>query len=360
MKKKHIIVAIGSGPSTLLALSMLDDKYEVYLLEKPAKNFILGKRILVSGNGRANFFNQKLTHLKEGKETLNYLSSINFAYTRDGDLYYPFFNRSECLHSLLINKITTNKNIHIIQALALKVNPNKNIVTILEEGVKKDLNYDYLIFAPGGRSYDRKDFDYNLINSLNVKYKPFKSCLCPIKVKEKIPDYLNKNRLRCNILLTGDNNILYKENNAEVLFKSDGLSGIGIFNSSLFIRQNEDKYKNFNITLDYSLYDGNSHILSNTIDSAPMFLRKYLKERKINYPNAIAFSFNDFYSFEDSQISYGGILLSERNPSTLSLLKYPNIFPIGEVMDNNFICGGYNMGNALIEGYIVGKELIIK
>lgn len=360
MKKKQIIVAIGSGPSTLLALSLLEDKFDIYLLEKPTKNFILGKRILVSGNGRANFFNENLTKIQEGRETLDYLSKIHFAYTLEGDLYYPFFKRSECLHSLLVNKITSNKNIHILQASALKVNTEKNTVSILEAGVKKDLNYDYLIFAPGGRSYDRKDFDYNLINSLNVKYKPFESCLCPIKVKEKIPDYLNKNRLRCTITLTGDDNILYIENNAEVLFKSDGLSGIGIFNSSLFIRQNENKYKNFGITLNYSLYDDNSHIPSDTIDSAPLFLRKYLKERKIKYPDVLTFSFKNFYSFEDSQISYGGILLSERNSSTLSLLKYPNIFPIGEVMDNNFICGGYNMGNALIEGYIVGKELLLK
>lgn len=166
--------------------------------------------------------------------------------------------------------------------------------------------------------------------------------------------------MRCTITLTGDDNILYIENNAEVLFKSDGLSGIGIFNSSLFIRQNENKYKNFGITLNYSLYDDNSHIPFDTIDSAPLFLRKYLKERKIQYPDVLTFSFKDFYSFEDSQISYGGILLSERNSSTLSLLKYPNIFPLGEVMDNNFICGGYNMGNALIEGYIVGKDLLLK
>lgn len=360
MKKKDIVVAIGSGPASLMALIALYDECEIYLIEKPAKNFILGKRILVSGNGRCNFFNEKLTLTREGREVLSYLSLLHFAYKKEGDLYYPFFNRSECLHSLLEKNITTNKNAHVIQALALNVNPDKNTVTILENGNKRDLKYDYLIFAPGGRSYDRHDFSYDLINSLNVQYKPFESCLCPIKVREKIPEYLNKNRLKCNITLFDSRRVLYEEKNAEVLFKSDGLSGIGIFNCSLYIRQYEHQSKAFNISLDYSTKDDGTRMKANTIVSAPSFLRQYIKAKGITYPESLLFTFKDFYPFEESQISYGGILLSERDPNTLALKKYPNIFPIGEVMDNNFPCGGFNMGNALIEGLKVGKELMYK
>lgn len=359
MQNKKVIVAIGSGPASVMALSVLNDEYEVFLIEKPAKNFILGKRILVSGNGRANFFNEDLMSWKYASDAFKYLTTkLQLAFTKDGKLYYPYFNRSECLHSIFDNKIRNNKSIHIVMGEALKVNPLNNNVVVLENGKEKILNYDYLIFAPGGRSYDRKDFNYNLLNSLKVKYRPFESCLCPIRTVEKIPSYLNKNRLHCTVSLYGDNNLVYKEE-GEVLFKEDGLSGICIFNSTVKIRETENKYKNYYYKLDYSMNNG-IQLKTNTLASAPSFLKQYLKEKKIKYLDPLIFNFKECYSFEDSQISFGGILQNERDDETFVLKKFNNIYALGETIDHNFFCGGYNIGVALTEGYICGKDLLKK
>ncbi len=352
MKKKKLAV-IGSGPASLMALSMLKDEFEVYLFEKPSRNNILGKRILVSGNGRANFFNEDLLVKKGAEEMLSYLRlNLHFAYSKEGKLYYPYFNRSECLHSVLIERISGNKNIHVLFSEVLSLLPQKNLLFYLKDGRKESLVYDICIFAPGGRSYDRDDFSYRLLDSLGVSYKAFEPLLCPVRVKEQIPSYLDKNRLRCALSLCCDKTTIYTEK-GEVLFKKDGISGICVFDSTLYLRKKFQKNKDYVYVLDYS--QGN--LGKEDVDSTPFFLKRYLKEKNILFPSPLSFTFLDFYPFSASQVSYGGILASERNED-LSLVKHRNIFALGEVMNNNYICGGYNMGNAMLEGFLCGKELI--
>lgn len=353
MKKKKTLALIGSGPSSLMVLSQLRDEYDVTLFEKPNKNFVLGRRILVSGNGRANFFNADLLSRPGAFEMLSFLKeSLHFRYVTEGKLYYPYFNRSECLQKVLISSIEKNPNVRVVDSAVVEVDPEKKKLIYLKDGKRTSFDYDYLVFAPGGRSYDRKDYSYDLLKSLKVSYKPFESLLCPVRVRERIPSYLDKNRLRCTLTLLEDNKPVFEEK-GEVLFKNDGLSGICVFDSTLTLREKEHEGKTFTYRIDYD--DGT--LRKDDLDSAPEFLRHYLSEKGISFPSPIYFTFEDFYPFENSQVSFGGILTSERNEN-LTLKKHPDIFALGEVMDNSYICGGYNMGNALLEGYLCGKELL--
>ena len=56
--KSFDTLVIGSGPAGLLSSIGHSHNSHVTLLEKPEKNNTLGKRILLSGNGRCNFFNE--------------------------------------------------------------------------------------------------------------------------------------------------------------------------------------------------------------------------------------------------------------------------------------------------------------
>ena len=350
MKKKTLAV-IGSGPAALMAVSLLKDTYDVFLFEKPSRTNTLGKRILVSGNGRANFLNEDLLSLEDARNMLSYLRNVlHFAYQTEGKLYYPYFNRSECLHSVLTRDLSSS--VHVLFSEVKEIHPERKTVSYLQDGKRKEQRYDYAIFAPGGRSYDREDFTYGLLDSLNVAYRPFESLLCPVKVKEKIPPYLDKNRLKVVLSLLWNGNEVFQEN-GEVLFKSDGISGICVFDSTLTIRHMENRGGTFTYTMDYS----KGLLLSRDLPSAPLFLKRYVEDRKLVFPQPLRVTYAGCYPFSSSQVSYGGILLSERNED-LSLKKHPEIYTIGEVMDKNFICGGYNMGNALMEGYRCGKELL--
>lgn len=357
MSNKKKLVIIGAGPSGVLAAILASESYNVILLERAGKNQKPLKRVLVSGNGRANFFNEDLLSEPYGAETLDYLvNTLGFNYRREGKLYYPFYNRSECLYDCLTQAMGERKvSIEYLDVTHIN-NKDKQVIGFTESSEKKTFLFDNLILAMGGAAYDRKSDNHVLLDDLSLTYHKFIPCLCPIKTKEKIPSYLKNQRLKCLLTLKSDSKTIYQED-GEVLFKEDGLSGICIFNATLKINEiNRSNSKaTFEFELKYDSIQGQS-IQNKSHSSLPRFLTKYLLERNIEYPNPLTFTFDSLYPLSESQIAFGGIDRNEID-ETYQLKKHAGIHAIGELLDYNYPCGGYNMGHSLIEGYIVGKRL---
>ena len=62
-------------------------------------------------------------------------------------------------------------------------------------------------------------------------------------------------------------------------------------------------------------------------------------------------------SFDSAQITNGGVKLSEINPNTMESLLVPNLYIIGELLDMNGICGGYNLTTCWISGILAGNYI---
>ncbi len=362
MAKSFDNLVVGGGIAGLMYAAIKSQKHKVTIIENPSKKNELGKRILVSGNGRCNFFNSKLLDertfdhfpfdavknivISDGKfyskELFECLISKGLAYRSEGDLIYPYFNRSECFHSFLLSLINYD-NCDFIFSHVDRI--DRTFKTV----IASDTSYSYknLVISTGGFSYDRA-VDYSLLDSLNVKYFKLKPALCPVQVVEKIPKYLVGNRLRGVISLFADDKCVYQED-GEVLFKEDGLSGIAIFNSTIWMHKFIDK--KLYITIDFTR-SGNDAIDRRIARSNyPEFLIRYLSENDLNLFKPLRFTFKQFYDFKFSQISDGGIDLKVLNPNNMTLSVDDNVQIIGEVLNQNFPCGGYNIGIALIEGY---------
>jgi predicted flavoprotein YhiN len=365
---KTDVLVIGGGPSGLICSILASGKRQVLLLDRPTRVNQLGKRILVSGNGRANFFNEELLNLKNypeyrflvqdeeknyAREFISFLEKEGFPYTKEGSLYYPYFKRSECLHSFLMERMNQVK---VLYGLAMKVFPKENRVLVLLDGRKVEISYRNLVVSIGGRSFDREDYSYDFLTSLNVNYLSYRSMLCPVRTKERIPAYLSKQRLRVRLHLLAQGKEIYTED-GEVLFKEDGLSGIAVFDSTKYLldEQRRNPKAEFAYVLDYS-FDGLKE--KDSLSSYPTFLRRYLEDEGLKPTKELFFHFQELYPFRESQASYGGILLSEIDEKSLTLRKYPNISCIGEMLDVNLKCGGYNMGMSLVEGYRIGRRLL--
>lgn len=365
------LVIIGGGISSLIPAIELSSKYHITIFDKKRKNDILARRILVAGNGRCNFFNEKLLNsdnydvfylhkLKDfffNREDFpnaffHYLTvKLSFSYYKEGDLYYPFFNRSESIYNFLISKIDSHVSVKFNDVI--KIDRIKKEVTYITNGKESVKPYDKIIFAPGGFSYDR-EVDYLLLDSLRISYRPFSPSLVPIKVREKTLSLKNQ-RLRGNCSLLVKGKIIYSEE-GEVLFKEDGLSGIVIMNLSLYINELlKDGYnkEEISIQIDFSRYQGFK--LISDLSAYPKFLIEYLNKNKIK-DSKLLFHFQDFYPFKDSQVSYGGINIELLNHN-FSLKEDKDLYAIGEVLDVNLPCGGYNIGSTLIESYIVMRDL---
>ena len=62
-------------------------------------------------------------------------------------------------------------------------------------------------------------------------------------------------------------------------------------------------------------------------------------------------------SFDSAQVCNGGVSLLEINPVTMESLLIDNLYIIGELLDVNGNCGGYNLTNCWISGMLAGKSI---
>lgn len=363
MIKSSDILVLGGGVSSIFPILL--GKKRITLINDGK----LFSRILISGNGRCNFFNEHIldkdndvlnlilnnSEINYPSEVLNYIKNeLHIDYYKKKDYYYPFFNKSECFYYPLITKINES-GFSSIDARAIRIDSKNKIVTYLKENKEEKIKYNKLIVATGGFSYLYKQ-DYSLLNSLDIKINEFKPSLCPIITKEKIPSYLFGTRLKgkATILVNG---IKKESEEGEILFKKDGLSGISIFNLTNYINKylRENKNNKIEIIIDYLNHDGYSSL---NFISYPEALRKYIKDKNLKENEMLKFTFSSLYSFKESQASYGGISLDEIDLTDFSLKKYKDIYVAGEIIDLNFRCGGYNIGYNMIEGYKVIKKIL--
>ncbi len=62
-------------------------------------------------------------------------------------------------------------------------------------------------------------------------------------------------------------------------------------------------------------------------------------------------------SFDKAQVCSGGVPLSEIDPRTMESKKSKGLYIIGELLDVDGDCGGYNLGFAWISGILAGKYI---
>ena len=350
------IVILGAGISGIFTSLQIKNK-KVTIFEKPSKNKSnILKRVLVSGNGRCNFFNDNIIKYLPSNlpkdlinKLFNYFDNNGFSYYKNNDgLYYPFFNKSECFYNFLMEEFD-KLNHQIIEDEIIRIDYINKVIYSKTRSFK----YNKLVIATGGRSYDRDNYSYSLLDSLGIKYYKFTPGLVPIVVKEKVDPALVDNKLKCVVELYIDKKKEYSED-GEIIFKKDGLSGICIFNVAYKINYflREKNKCEIKIRLNIFSHNNTTSSYEKSINSLPSFLKKI----KLINNNYLEYSFANFYDFKYSHTSFGGIDLKELNNS-YELVNRKDIFAIGEVLDSNYPCGGYNIGIALLEGLFLGEKL---
>lgn len=376
MKK---IAVIGGGPSGLSASYQIKKNhpdYEVFLIEKDAQ---LGKRIKVSGNGRCNLLNAHISekdyyHGDLIKSVLNYFSvyqedffaSLNLHLYQDEEgRVYPITNSSLTVQKAFITALKKNK-------VTIKYNEkyqsleNKNNKLLLTTNQETYL-VDEVIFATGGASYLYSEEDYyQIINSLDssLKINKLTPILCPLKVKEKVFKEAIGKRSKALVNLFKEDQLIFSEK-GEILFKKDGVSGIVIFNASRYITDNKSYTLKINFipevkrkTIEDELkHFSKEEVVESYVEEsiAKMILTRY----KDVYQGLSEFTLEIIgtYSLKDSQVTRGGISLEEVDLTDLSWKKDSRIHFVGEMLDVDGKCGGFNMYFALATGFLVGNKI---
>ena len=374
------ILIVGAGVSGIFLSIFLKSKNKNLNVLLFDKNNIIGKKLLATGNGRCNIGNKivndysyndlkisklmKEFSLKE-EELLNeygiFLRNLN-------NLMYPNSLSSKTLNNYLLNLLNKyNVELHLNEEV-IEYNDKKLISSL------NNYNYDKLIFSTGAKSMKSSGSDgkiFNLLKKHNYKINDLKPGLAPITLKENVKELENL-RLKGLIKLVSNNHKIYEEN-GEVIFKKDGISGISIFNINSIINRNN--IKDSKISLDLFPDTKEDDLFSKINDKYKVFgdifleslfgkqLHNYIKKQShsnlklyVHLLKNLEFNYKSSYDFDFSQVTLGGISLEEVNDN-FSSKKEKNIYFIGEVLDVDGLCGGYNIMFAIFSAFIVSNSI---
>lgn len=383
MKK---IAVIGAGPSGLMSIySLIEEQKDIEITLFEASDEI-GKRIKVSGNGRCNFFHLPLEYDKYSSPLYAqkfmelFLSKYKEIFENLGFIYYhdeegrcyPLSDSSKTIIHLF-NTFLEKNNIRVLLNTPIsKIEEKVNHVELAY--LDKKESFDDVILAVGGFSYL---YDYNAKTEFfernNLKLTSLSPSLTPIKTNKYLNKKLEGKRFKVCLSLTYKEQEVFKES-GEILFKKDGISGIVTFNlSSYLARRHLNTYKDYIIHIDFAPNlnkEQLKEILFNTNFSLEDNLsRLFIKELKdeliltkskdvIELIKNYKLTIYQLYPFSSSQVTSGGIPLD--NIKDFALIDAPRVYPCGEILDIDGVCGGYNIAFCFASGYIVAKELLKK
>ena len=385
---------LGQGVSGIFLALFLKNNNKDLDVTIIDKNSIPARKLLNTGNGRCNLANSDINEksynspfVKNVVDAFNsekIIETLNKRgiFTRNFNTFiYPYSlsARSFADYLIILAKEAKIKFVNDENFLDYHLENNKIIV----ETSKKKFTFDKFVFASGSNSASFLGGSSSVINCLEkhgYKINTLKPGLAPIRTIELTKNAENQ-KVKAKVTLIIDKKVIYEET-GEVLFKKDGLSGIVIFNCASMIARSS-KFKKATISLDlvpeYSFDEIYKILLENNSTSKCSVLNGFFTKTMSEYIRKEAgiknlssfttseikkiaqklknfeFTYKETYSFENSQVTVGGVDLNQINENFESK-KEKNIYLIGEILDAEGLCGGYNIMWAIASANQLAKN----
>ena len=393
------VIVIGGGASGLVSGIIAARKgAKVTIIER---NLKCGKKILLTGNGRSNFWNQqmdvsyyhssdinsfsKIFNSKKD-EVLDFFKSLGIVPKINNGYYYPYSNQANSILNALLNEL---------DLLNVKIETDEYVTDIIKKDKfyvytnKKEYSASKVILATGSKAFPKTGSDgngYLLAKKLGHTINTVLPSLVKLKGQENF--YKEIKGVRCEVELSLYEDLKkVKSEIGEVLFTENGISGICTYNlSGIVSRGLKDKRKE-EININFipwfkGLEEGfKEYILKQSNHTIIQVLEGFLnykianlilkltgiaakaKITEINLDKIIDLLMNfkieiiGTSDFSEAQVATGGIPLQEINPLTLESKKTKDLYLVGEILDVDGICGGYNLGFAWISGLLAGEGI---
>ncbi len=349
------IAVIGAGASGLFLSMLLKDKYDITIFERNKK---VASKLLASGNGRCNLLNKNINpgnynnpqFIKRLLDKVSFVDIYNIFKEKglemisdDEGRVYPLSNIS----STVLNILLENINAKIILNHTVKKITKNGSKYIIDDYLEE---FDYVVLGSGSIAslpIEKMESTYNYLNSLNILRTKLNPSLVGFKTKEGFKN-IQGVRVKALVKLYVDSKLICEER-GEVIFKNDGISGIVIMNMSSYY--NRCNKKNPYLVLD--ILEGlNDVYLKGALNP---LLYEYVIKNKIDVHNFLI-NIISTYDYTSSQVVSGGVPLFLINDN-FSLVNDNNIYLMGEMLDIDGVCGGYNMFFAFASSYVIAGVL---
>ena len=396
------IVIIGGGVSGIVsAIKSFNGRNRITILERNDKCL---KKLLLTGNGRCNYFNDdtsisnyhsmredlldKVINSDNMSRILDFYNELGIIPKIKNGYYYPFSNQASTVRDALMFEV---------MKLGISIKYNYLVEKIEHSNNKFIINdsivCDKVIIATGSCSYPKTGSDgmgYDFLRKFG--HNIIKPLPALVQLNSDFKYCRELSGIRSDVILS-----LYEDDEfisssvGEVQLTDYGISGICTFNLSHFVTRGldvgrkevikvnflpfiKDNYMEWFNTYSNKHNDKNIYmLLCNilnyklvkvilkvcSIDNETYYNELDYNSRSLLIDNLTNFKFNivSTKDFNFSQVCNGGVSLDEVNLSTFESLIVDGLYITGEVLDISGNCGGYNLICAVISGILVGDDL---
>ena len=255
---------------------------------------------------------------------------------------------------------------------------------------------DYIVFATGGKAcaiHGSNGSGYLLLKPFKHKLIDPRPGLVSIKTDANQVKSLSGIRVKANVkVYDKKKKQVTWEEAGEVLFKPDGLSGIVMMQASTYMQRNMGTYKILldlcpklseedlvnDLTRRYEMFKGFevAQLLTGIFNK--MVSLAILKKAKIDISGYVdkvtkkdilkiakvikdfEFDYNGTFDFDKAQVTIGGIDVNEVNKLSLESKKAENLYIIGELLDIDGECGGFNLHWAFASSVACANDIVYK
>ena len=411
------VLVIGGGASGLMAaIQAARSGAKVTLLEQ---NRQVGKKILVTGNGRCNLTNrdQELSHYRGSdsgfaaavlqqfglEETLEFFGGLGILVKDRNGYLYPYSDQASSVAEVLRMEA---------ERLGVKMALGNRILKLSAAGKGFEASTDgwtyegdACVLAAGSAAAPATGSDgsgYVLAESLGHRVVKPLPALVQLRCRERFFERLAGLRMEASVkILAGDpapaggkKNAERKElveDRGEVQFTKNGISGIPVFQVSRYAVRALDESRRVEARLNLlprfekrelekyfasrrkdggykkgeqfltGLFPGKMSLC--LLERAGISKNKKAEDWTAGELERLLLQIRDFQteivsggSFEQAQVCSGGVDTREICPETMESRLVPGLFFAGEVLDIDGACGGYNLQWAWSSGYTAGRS----
>lgn len=388
------VAIIGGGASGMVAAIVAQSaQCEVSIFEREDR---LGKKILITGNGRCNITNSNLdlSHFHslspdfvehalkrfDLEKTRAFFAELGIIFKQIGERIYPLSLQASSVAELLHARL---------KELGVKIELNSPILAIEHEKkgfrLQSDthsLFFDRVLIATGSKAHVKPSHDgYNFATHFGHTLTP----MMPSLVQLHSPNTERFSGVRTDALAT-----LFIDNQAiqhargDVLFTRYGLSGNAILDISknasqaLFYGQKVrvciNLFPEFSKASLQTLLTKQSKIaqepkklllgivhtklINPLLEQAGIERLSAKSIHKLLYTlQHFWFEISDTNGFKSAEVVSGGVSTFEVNEKTMESKLIKGLFFAGELLDVDGDCGGYNLQWAWASGALAGEHL---
>jgi predicted Rossmann fold flavoprotein len=400
------IIIIGGGAAGMMAaLSAKRNGAEVLVLEK---NDRVGKKLLATGNGRCNYTNYNLNidnyhgknhkFAESGLKTFDVKKTIGFfeelgitPAVEDNGKVFPLSFQSSSMLDVLRHQIEEEGIELITEAHVSEIKKKKSFIVTLKD--KSTFQGDKVILATGGMAMPSSGSEGNGY-ILSKSFGHTTTDIFPGLVQLKLEGNFFKQIDGVKFLGRGKiyvDNKLILEDSGDILFTSYGISGPPILQLSRTALEYMNKGKNVelrvsiidtktvaelfdylvnrfksmkNKTLEFGLIGLiNKRLILPIIKILNLDKNKLASELSKDEIRKIAeiltswsFKVIGSQSWGNAQVTAGGVSTDEINNNTMESKLIEGLYIVGELVDIDGDCGGFNLQWAWSSGYIAGEN----